>query len=115
MAKEKRDLHKEFDVFMEQAKDGFKKFGKEMAVFAKKSEKEIIKASKRGKVQLDIVGLKIQKEKLYYDIGKKVVALNSRKSLGISGIDSYLKKIRKLELSARSKKRELSSKGKNKE
>ena len=114
MVKKKRDFHQEFDKFMEQAKDGFKKLGKEMSVLAKKSEKEIIKASKKGKIQLDIVGLKMQKEKLYYDIGKKVVALNSKKSLEIPAIGSYLKKIRKLESSARSKKRELSSVGKNK-
>ena len=46
---------------------------------AHRSEKEIVKASKTGRIQLDIVGLKMQMEKLYYDIGKKVVVLNQKK------------------------------------
>lgn len=108
MATKKRDFHKEFNNFLEQAKEGFKKLGKEVSVIAKKSEQEITKASKKGKIQLDIVGINMQKEKLYYDIGKKAVSLNSKKSLGIPALDSYFNKIRSLESGARKKKREFS-------
>ncbi|MFH1381155.1 MAG: hypothetical protein ABIH57_03180, partial [Candidatus Omnitrophota bacterium] len=79
---------------------------------AKKSEKEIVKASKKGKIQLDIMGLNMQKEKLFYDLGKKVISLNAKKKLEIPELESFLKKLRKIETDARSKKRELSGVGK---
>jgi len=110
----KKDLQKELNKFFEHAKGGLKKFGKDVSVLAKKSEKEIVKASKAGKIQLDIVGLNMQKEKLYYDLGKKVVALNAKKSLKASVLEPYFKKLSKLESNARTKKKELSSVGKSK-
>lgn len=113
MAK-KTDFQKDFNKFLDQAKGRFKEFGKEVSVLAKKSEKEIIKASKAGKIQLDIVGLNMQKEKLYYDIGKKVVSLNVKKKLDITGLEPYWKKMRRIEQDARKKKRELSTVGKPK-
>ena len=114
MVEKKNDVQKELNKFLDQAKEGFKKFGKEVTVLAKKSEKEIVKASKLGKIQLDILSLNMQKEKLYYDIGKKVVSLSNSKDFDIPAIDSYLKKITKIELNAKKKKKELSSVGKPK-
>ena len=64
MAAKKEDMHKDFNKFLGQAKDGFKKFGKEIGILAKKSEKEIVKASKAGKIQLEVMGLNMQKEKI---------------------------------------------------
>ena len=107
MAK-KADLQKDFTKLLNQTKERVKEFGKEVGVLAKKSEKEIIKASKVGKTQLDIIGLNMQKEKLYYDIGKKVASLNAKKKLDIEALEPYWKKLHKLAKDARSKKRELS-------
>ena len=112
MAAKKRNNQKEVARLLEQAKEKFKKFGQELGILAKKSEKEIVKVSKAGKIQLDIVGLNMQKEKLYYDIGKKVFALNAKKSLGLAELDAYWKKMRKIEVDARKKKKELSLFGK---
>ena len=75
---------------------------------AKKSEKEIVKASRKGKIQLDIVSLNLQKEKLYYDIGKKVVALKAGDKLDIPELEPFWDKIRRLETKARKKKQNLS-------
>jgi len=108
MAQKKTDVQKEVNQLLDQAKDKFKKFGKELSVLAKKSEKEIVKASKAGKIQLDIMGLNMQKEKLYYDIGKKVTSLNTKKKLDIAELEQFWKKMRNLEAAARKKKRELS-------
>ena len=109
MAAKKANLQKDFTKFMDYAKDKFKIFGEELSVLAKKSEKEIIRASKAGKIQVDIMGLNMQKEKLYYDIGKKVSSLNAKKKLNISQLEPYWKKIRRIELSVRKNKRELSA------
>ena len=114
MAKKKKDTHKEFNRFMEQARGRFKKFGKELNVLAKKGEVEIVKATRAGKIQLDIMGLNVQKEKLYYDIGKKVASLNAKKGLSITELEPLWKKMRKLEQDARNKKKELSTDEKNK-
>ena len=112
MAAKKNDFQKDFTNLMEQAKDKFKKFGQEVSVLAKKSEKEIVKASKKGKIQLDIMGLNMQKEKLFYDIGKKVALLNAKKKIEIAALDPFWKKLRRIEIVARKKKRELSGVGK---
>jgi len=103
----KNDYHKNFDRILAQTKDGLKKFGKELNVLAKKSEKEIVKASKAGKIQLDIMGLTVQKEKLYYDIGKKVASLNAKKNLGIPDLEPYWKKLSDLEESSQNKQKAL--------
>jgi hypothetical protein len=107
MAQKKQVMSKDFNKLLDQAKDKLKKVGQELTVLAKKSEKEIVKASKTGKIQLDIVGLNMQKEKLYYDIGKKVVSLNAKKSLNIEDLQPLLKKVRTISTDARQKKREL--------
>jgi len=114
MAAKKRDAHKDFNRFLDQARDRFQKFGKELNVLAKKGEVEIVKATKAGKIQLDIMGLGVQKEKLYYDIGKKVASLNVKKKLDIAELEPFWKKLRKLEQNARKKKRELSAANKKK-
>lgn len=108
MGAKKENLQKDVTKLLDQAKERFKKFGKELSVLAKKSEKEIVKASKTGKIQLDIVGLNMQKEKLYYDAGKKAASLNTKKNLNIPELEPYWKKIRKIEMTARKKKKELS-------
>lgn len=105
---EKHDVQKEFSKLVDQAKDRLRKLGDEVKVLAKKSEDEIVKVSKAGKIQLDIMGLNVQKEKLYYDIGKKIVALNAKSKVNIPELETYLKKIDKLETVARRKKKDLS-------
>ncbi|MFH1594091.1 MAG: hypothetical protein ABID09_05300 [Candidatus Omnitrophota bacterium] len=108
MAK-KENLQKDLNRILEQAKEKFKVFGKELGAFAKNSEKEIVKASKSGKIQIDLMGLNVQKEKLYYDIGKKIIALNKKKDLGLEELKPFWNQLRKLEGTARKKKRELSA------
>ena len=112
MAK-KNDFHKELNKFLNQTKVGFQKIGQELGSIAKKSEKEIVKISKSGKIQLDIMSLAVQKEKLFYDIGKKVVSLDKKKALDIPELTAYFKKIRTIETDTRKKKREMSGKKRN--
>jgi len=108
MVRKKGDLQKDLAKMLGQAKVKFKKFGKELNVLAKKSEKEIVKASKSGKIQIDIMSLAVQKEKLYYDIGKKTASLKAKKKIGIRDLEPYWERMRKIERSVRNKKKELS-------
>ena len=105
--KNKQDWHKDFSSALDETKKRLKQFGDDMGVWAKKGEKEIVKASKAGKAQMDILGLNVKKEKLYYDLGKKVVALNAKKKLGIPELESFWKKLRELQKDARKRKQEL--------
>ena len=109
MAQSKEDRRKEIDRLLGRAKDSFRKFGKELGVLAKKGEKGLVKASKSGKIQLDIMGLNVQKEKLFYDIGKKVAGLNTKKNLELPELESYWKKMSKIEKEVESKQKVLSS------
>lgn len=109
MVAKKENVQKEFTKLLDQTREKFKKFGKELGVLAKKGEKEIVKASRTGKIQLDIMGLNMQKEKLYYDIGKRVASLNAKKGLEIQELEPFWTKMRKIETNARKKKRELSA------
>jgi len=109
MAKKKHDLQKDFHNFLEQSRQRFGEFSKELGVLAKRGEKEVVKASRIGKLQLDIVSLNMQKEKLYYEIGKKVASLNARKKVGITELEPYWKRMRKIETDRRKRKQELSS------
>jgi hypothetical protein len=106
MARSKEERKEDFNRMLAQAKDRFRKFGEELSVLARKSEKGILKASKAGRVQLDIMSLNVQKEKLYYDIGKKVANLNAKKNLGIPELEPHWKRMERLEGDAQ-KKREL--------
>ena len=107
MTKLKEDPKSEFSRILNQAKAGFKKFGEELGVLAQKSEKEIRKASKLGKIQLDIMSLSVQKEKLYYDIGKRTATINAKRNLDIPELEPCWRKMSKLEEDARRKKETL--------
>ena len=108
MTAKKKDFQKDMNQFLEQAKEKLKRFGEEVGVLARKSEKEIVKASKASRIQLDIVGLGVKKEKLYYDIGKKAASLNAKEPLNIPELDSYWKKLEKINQDSRKKKSDLS-------
>jgi len=105
----KSDFQKEAAKFLDQLKENLKKFSKEAGIFAKKGEKEIVKASKIGRIQIDIASLNIQKEKLYYDLGKKIASLRgSGKEISQEAIEPFMQKLRNIELEARNRKRDIS-------
>jgi len=105
--KNKQDWHEDFSNTLDETKKRLKQFGEDLGVWAKKGEKEIVKASQAGKAQIDILGLNVKKEKLYYDLGKKVAALNAKKKLGIPELESFWKKLRELQKDARKRKQAL--------
>jgi len=108
----KKDLEKNMTKVIEQLKVNLKKFGKDAGIIAKKGEKEIIRASKLGRLQLDIINFNLQKEKVYYDLGKKVASLRS-KGIGQGVLKPYMEKIRKIEKETRKRKQGISQVKKN--
>lgn len=67
--KSKYDFKKEW----ERIRKELVRVSKEAVVLAKKGEEEIVKISKKGKIHLDKGALMMNKEKLYYLIGKEYV------------------------------------------
>ncbi len=80
MAKKKIVIQKEVARIWEQAKKNLKELGESTMVMAQKGEKEVVRASKVGKLQLDIVSLNIKKENIYRQVGKKVSEAHARKA-----------------------------------
>jgi len=92
MAKKNKDLQKVF----EQYKPMLKKFGDDLGEAAKKGEEGVIKMSKLLKLQLDVMGLSFQKEKIYHEIGKDVAKKLVKGEIEIAGLEKYKKRLEKL-------------------
>ena len=90
---------------MEKAKSGLKKIGKETSVFAKRGEKEISRFARLGKTEVGILGLSIQKNRLYYQIGKKVWNLNKKGRLTTNELKKLCSQISKIDRELSTKKR----------
>jgi hypothetical protein len=77
--KKKVDIQKEVAKIWQEAKDNLKDLGKKTLNLAQKGEKEVVRASKVGKLQLDIVSLNLKKENAFRQAGKKAYEMHSKK------------------------------------
>ncbi len=106
MAK-KNDLNKAVEKYGPM----LKKFGEEIGEAAKKGEEGVIKMSKLLKIQFDIMGLALQKEKLYYEIGKEVAGKLLTEEMDLSSLDKYKKRLSKVNSEGTKMKKTLSRAG----
>lgn len=67
--------HYDFKKEWERTKKQLLQLGQEARSLARKSESEIVKFSKKGKLHLDVTATNLKLEKLYYLIGKEYVKL----------------------------------------
>jgi len=79
MTKKKIDISKEVAKIWQEAKENLKILGQKTKNLAQKGEKEVVRASKIGKLQLDIVSANLKKENIYRQTGKKVCEMHSKK------------------------------------
>ncbi len=89
---DKNDLNSMMDKY----KPMLKKFGDEMGQAARKGEANVVKMSKVLKLQLDMLGIAVQKERLFYEIGKDVAAMLSEGDVDIARLDKYKKALEKM-------------------
>ena len=87
------------------AKVGLKKMRKETAIFAKRSEKELAKIAKVGKIEMGILSLNIKKNRLYHELGKKVYLLYARGKLTTRNLKNLCNKIERIEKDLKARKR----------
>jgi len=96
MAKEV-DVQKEIKKIWGDTKKNLLRLGQETVKLAKKGEREIIRASRIGRIQLDILGIKRRREILHQQIGAKVVALDKEGKVDIGGLKPLCKKALELD------------------
>ena len=90
---------------LEKTKVGLQKIGEETSVFAKRGEKELSKIARIGKVEMDIVGLSVKKNQLYYQLGKRVHELSMQRKLTVRNLKKLCDQISAVDKNLRTKKR----------
>jgi len=104
MATKKGDMKKVIEKYGPM----MKKFGNEVGEAAKKGEESLIMMSKVLKIQMDILGGTLQKEKLFHEIGKDVAAKLLKGSIDLPGMDKYKKRLLEIDAEGRKKKKAIS-------
>jgi len=100
-SKEKKE---KIERLWKQAKQSLSKLSQESIRLAKRGEKEIVRATKIGKIHLEILNLKRKKDSLYQQIGKKVVELQRENKMDAPGLKIFCSKVDSLEGQIRTKK-----------
>lgn len=102
---DKGDLGKMLDKY----RPALKKLGEEVGEAAKKGEENVAKMSKVVRMQLDILGIAIQKERLFYEIGKEVAGmLEAGVEIDASKFAKYKKSLESMKSEDEKRKRAIS-------
>ncbi len=112
MAKTKKIAQEDLKKFFEKMKMNLHQFGKETGVWMKKGERELSRLSKIGKLEFDVVNLNMKKEKLFKDIGKRVVESGLSEQINDSAIRNMSNKADAAMKESQKKKSEISKIGK---
>lgn len=73
------------------------KTGKQLAKAVKVAEDDISKLYKMAQAHVEIQMKKLQKEKLYHEIGKDVAEKLTRGSIDVPGLEKYKKRLEKID------------------
>jgi hypothetical protein len=105
MVAKKIDIQKEVAKIWQEAKENLKVLGQRTLKLAQKGEKEVVRASKIGRLQLDIVSINLKKENVFRQIGKKTYEMhNKNKQIESSKLTSLFSQIDKFNHQIKSKK-----------
>ena len=104
----------DMNTIMEKYRPMLQKFGDDLGKAAKKGEKAAVRMSKVLKIELDMLGTNLQKEKLYHELGKHVAKKLADESFDLPGLEKYKKRLEKINSEGESMKKKLKSIGKKK-
>lgn len=99
---ESNDVKKAMDQLWKKVKDDFDGLLKDSSVLIKKGEGFLKDVSQKGQTELEIVSLSLQREKLYYELGKiegsipKKRNAAKKKAAALAKIKKIDERIRKL-------------------
>ncbi len=109
MAKKKIDVQKEVAKIWQEAKKNLAALGQRTLKLAQKGEKEVVRASKIGKLQLDIVSTNLKKENVFRQTGKKAYEMHSRnQQIEAAKLTALFSQIDKLNQQIKAKKAQIS-------
>jgi hypothetical protein len=80
MAKKRIDIPGEVTKIWQEARENLRALGQKTMRLAQKGEKEVVRASQIGRLQLDVVSLNLKKENVFRQAGKKAYEMNLKKS-----------------------------------
>ena len=105
MAKKKIDVSKEVTKIWQDARENLKRLGQRTMKLAQRGEEEVVRASKIGRLQLDIVGINLKKENIFRQLGKKAHEMHARKGeIKSARLTSLFGQVNKLNQQVKSKK-----------
>ncbi len=91
---EMKGLNKKMERLWRIARRDLERISQETFRLARKGELYIKEISKRGERNLEVMGLALQREKLYYELGKTLVYTSKNKWISSKRIKDLLIKIR---------------------
>ena len=91
----KTELKKKIDRLWKLSKKDLERILKDTSRLAKKGEDYIREMSKKGEKNLEVMLLNLQKERLYYELGKSLANLSKNKWSSSKKAEALLIKIRK--------------------
>ena len=107
MAKKKNVTQEDLKQLFEKAKTSLQQLGKETGTWLKKGEAELSRLSKIGKLELDVVNLSVKRDKVFKDIGRKVVEQNLDEQISSAAVKNLCGDVRELIGASVRKKREI--------
>ena len=109
MTKKKINIQKEVAEIWQEAKDNIKALGKRTLKLGYRGKKEVVRASKIGRLQLDIVSINLKKENIFRQAGKKTYEMLSKKGeISSAKLSSLFNQIGKLSQQVKAKKAKIS-------
>lgn len=88
-----QETQKKVIEIWEKTKVALKKLGHETVIIAKKGEKEVLKATRAGKLQVDILSKKNKKDNVFRQMGKKTYELSKAGKLEQASLSVLVKEI----------------------
>lgn len=91
---EKKELKNKINKLWKQSKKELDKILKDTQRLAKKGEVRLIEASQKAENNLEAMVLSLQKEKLYYELGKSLAKISKKNWKSSKKVEKMLNKIK---------------------
>jgi len=100
-----KQIQKNMSKTLKQASDHLEGLGKETSKIVRRGEEELVKVSKMGRAQVEIMALTLKKEQLYRQIGMKVWKLSTKGSLTTKKLRSFCQELAEINTQVKTKKK----------
>lgn len=109
MAEKKGELKDKLSMLWKRTRKDLDTVISEASKLIKKGEKEVKEISEKSRLKLEIMNLKLKREKLYYTLGKSVAGTSPSKWSQSKKIEKVLSDIKKLNREIAKKEKQIKS------